>query len=277
MKRYFFFLVALLAIATNSQAQTIRIAVDALPPSLGNPFRSSLAPTVYSTAAVFDTLTRFDSQAVLQPALAVRWENIDPLTWRFHLRPGVVFSNGAPFTADAVVNAVEYLVSDAANREGMKRELTVLKAARAINDLTVEIVSTEPVPFFPRYVTALPLVEPTLWRTLGRDGFALKPVGTGPFKVDKIAANRWELSVSATSWRKPKLARVEILALPDTAARSQALEAAGGGPRQHRRHRGGRRTREHLFGLLGLRLEFHYHTRRTVHRRARTARPEPGS
>lgn len=225
MRNYFFAIAALAAVVTPAHAQIARIVVDALPPSQGNPFRTSLAPTIYVTAAVFDSLTRFDADAVLQPALAIKWENIDPLTWRFHLRPGVTFSNGAPFTSDAVLNAVAYLVSDESAREGMKRELTILKSARAVDDLTVDIVTTEPVPLFPRYVTSMPLVEPTLWRKLGRDEFALQPVGTGPFKVDKITPNRWTLSKSATSWRQAKIDGVDIRALPDTASRVQALEA----------------------------------------------------
>jgi peptide/nickel transport system substrate-binding protein len=207
-------------------AATLRVAVDVLPPSMGNPFRSSLAPTVYATGAIFDALTKFDAEAALQPALAIKWQNIDPLTWRFHLRPDVTFSNGAPFTAEAVVNAVDYLVNGAsASLEGLKRELNILKTARAVDALTVDIVTTEPVPLFPRYASALMIPEPGQWRSLGRDGFARQPVGTGPFKADALTTNRWRLSAFANSWRRPKIDALEILMLPDTASRVQALEA----------------------------------------------------
>jgi peptide/nickel transport system substrate-binding protein len=213
------------ALTSLASAQTVRIAVDSLPPSHGNPFRTSLAPTIYITAAIFDTLTRFDKSAKLQPSLAVKWENVNPTTWRFHLRPSVVFSNGAPFTSDAVVNAVAYIASNEAAREGLKRELAVLKSAYAVDDLTVDIVTNEPVPLLPRHVSSMPMVEPNLWRKLGRDEYAKRPIGTGPFKVERMAANRWIMSRSPTTWRPGKLDRVEILALPDTAARAQALEA----------------------------------------------------
>lgn len=215
----------LLAAAPAAQGQVARIALDTLPLSQGNPFRTSLSPTVYSTAGVFDTLTRFDEGARLQPSLAERWQNVDALTWRFHLRRGVTFSNGAPFTADAVVTAVAYLTSDEAAREGLKRELSILKSARAVDDFTVDLVTTEPVPLLPRYVAALALPEPGAWRKLGRDGFARQPVGTGPFKVDRIAQNSWRLSKYAAAWRPARIDGVELLMLPDTAARVQALEA----------------------------------------------------
>jgi peptide/nickel transport system substrate-binding protein len=43
----------------------------------------------------------------LIPALATSWESIDPNTWRFHLRKGVNFSDGTPFTADDVAYSIE--------------------------------------------------------------------------------------------------------------------------------------------------------------------------
>ena len=41
------------------------------------------------------------------PALAERWEIVEPTRWRFHLRKGVKFHNGEPFTADDVVFSLE--------------------------------------------------------------------------------------------------------------------------------------------------------------------------
>ena len=225
MKKSFTFCIALMALTTAAAAQTARIGVEALPPSFGSPFRTSLAPSIYSTAAVYDALTRFDDDVVLQPALAIKWESINPLTWRFHLRPGVTFSNGAPLTSDAVVNAIEYLTLPEAAREGLTREITILKSAKAVDALTVDIVTTEPVPLFPRIATALALPEPNAWRTLGREVFVKQPVGTGPFKVDAITENKWKLSKFDASWRPAKIKNLEILLLPDTTSRVQALEA----------------------------------------------------
>ncbi|MDX2223458.1 MAG: ABC transporter substrate-binding protein, partial [Rhodospirillaceae bacterium] len=51
------------------------------------------------------------------------------------------------------------------------------------------------------------------------------PVGTGPFKVDAMAANRWRLSAHAGSWRPPQVDKLELLVLPDASSRVQALEA----------------------------------------------------
>src|ERR1700761_6093161 len=38
---------------------------------------------------LYDPLVTIDPDFAIQPALAERWEQVDPLTWRFHLRRGV--------------------------------------------------------------------------------------------------------------------------------------------------------------------------------------------
>src|ERR1700761_9618583 len=43
---------------------------------------------------VYDPLLTLDASFAPQPAFADRWEQIDPVTWRFHLRRGVAFQNG---------------------------------------------------------------------------------------------------------------------------------------------------------------------------------------
>ena len=55
------------------------------------------------TQNIYDPLVRRDKNLKVEPALAERWEQPDPLTWRFHLRRGVKFHGGEPFTADDVV------------------------------------------------------------------------------------------------------------------------------------------------------------------------------
>ncbi|MBM3514690.1 MAG: ABC transporter substrate-binding protein, partial [Alphaproteobacteria bacterium] len=214
-----------LTASVAAEPATARVALEMLPRAFANPHTTSLSPTVFSIAAVYDGLTRFNDDGALQPALAQGWERIDPVTWRFRLRPGVTFSNSAPLTSDAFVTAVGYLASDEAARENLPREVPYLKSARAVDALTVEIVTTEPVAAFPRHASAVMAAEPGAWRTLGRDGFARAPVGTGPFKVESMEVNRWSLAAVPSSWRAPRVERLEFVALPDATARAQALAA----------------------------------------------------
>ncbi len=217
-------LLAVLMAMAPAGATTLRVGATALPPSLGNPYRNTGIPHIFTWSAIFDGLTRIDATGQLQPWLATSWAQIDSATWRLTLRPGVTFSNGAPFTADAVVNAVTFLTSPEATREQVARELG-LKSARRIDDLTVEITTLQPSPFLPRALPLLHMVEPDSWRRLGAEGFARAPVGTGPFKVTQMAANRWELAAVPTSWRAPKVDRLVFTVAGDATIRAQAVLA----------------------------------------------------
>jgi peptide/nickel transport system substrate-binding protein len=166
---------------------------------------------------------RLKSDGSLEPGLALSAERKGPLAWRFALRPGVKFSNGKSFNADAVVAAVNYLVSPESTPDFVRNELPTMTGAKRIDDLTVEIYTAEPEPIFPRHTVGLLIVEPNAWKTLGREGFAKSPVGTGPFKVDTWETGKVRLSAFEGSWRAPKAARLELVEIPNRVSRVQAI------------------------------------------------------
>src|SRR5580698_8785519 len=52
---------------------------------------------------VYEALVMRDRALNLIPGLALEWANVEPTVWRFKLRPGVKFQDGAPFSADDVI------------------------------------------------------------------------------------------------------------------------------------------------------------------------------
>lgn len=204
---------------------TLRIAATTIPPSQFNPFRYTGLPAAYTWSAVFDGLTAFDEKGELIAHLATSWQSTGPLTWIFKLRDDVRFSNGAPFTADAVVGVVDFLTSDAALAEGVARMMSFLKSARAIDAHTVEISTKVPTPLLPRFMTQLYALEPATLKKLGIAEFGRAPVATGPFMVEDIAAERIRLKAFTGSWRAPKVDRLEIRALADQPTRAVAVQA----------------------------------------------------
>ena len=62
---------------------------------------------------VYDTLVEPDANLEMRPALAESWDvTPDQLTWTFHLRRGVTFHDGSPFTADDVVYSYRRIIDE---------------------------------------------------------------------------------------------------------------------------------------------------------------------
>lgn len=213
-----------LGFAVSAFAQDVlRIGTTALPPTMGNPYRNTGTPHIFTWSATFDGLTRIDREGVLKPWLATSWETTDDLTWVIKLRDDVTFSNGVPFTADAVVNVVEFLLSDSAVREAVAREFSLVRSAVALGPHSVELKTHVPTPHLPRLLPLLYMVEPGQWNRLGPDGFARKPIGTGPYHPTEFGATRILYDAVPTSWRKPHIQKMEKIAAPEAYARTQAV------------------------------------------------------
>jgi peptide/nickel transport system substrate-binding protein len=211
--------------APQTKEDLLRIGTTTMPPSVGNPFRNTGTPHIFTWSSLFDGLTRIDEAGKVQPWLAVGWKNVDALTWRITLRPRVTFSNGEDLTADAVINVVEYLRSPAALREAVGRELGFIESARKVDELTIDIITNVPTPHLPRALPLMYMVPPKYWQAAGPEEFARKPHATGPFKLDEPNINGWKMSAFAASWRKPKIDKLEWVVAPEASARVQAVLA----------------------------------------------------
>ena len=205
------------------KSQTIRMAVNSLPPGKGNPFSALGTPSIYVWSAIFDTLTFVDDTGTAKPALAVKWQNLDPKTWRFTLRSGVKFSNGEDFGPDAVLAGFNYIKSGKAGRSPIVREMGGVASAKAVGDNQIEFTTKRPDPIFPNRIASLKVVAPEHWKAKGPKGYALEPVGTGPFKVTKWGGNKVTLTAFEGSWRAPKAGKLTVIELPERATRVQAL------------------------------------------------------
>lgn len=84
---------------------------------------------------LFEPLVRYDIELKIEPALAESWEIVDATTWRFHLRRGVTFHNGNPFTADDVVASILRAVDPSSP---VKSNLPGVNEAKKVDDFTVD-------------------------------------------------------------------------------------------------------------------------------------------
>jgi peptide/nickel transport system substrate-binding protein len=148
---------------------------------------------------VFSGLTRFNSRGEVEPDLAKNWEiSLDGLTYVFHLRPGVRWHDGTPFTADDVLLTVDLLQDPdypgPPDIGALWRTVRVEKE----DDYTVRFILSEPFAPFLQYTTVgiLPahLLEGVRAADLPGLDFNLTPVGTGPFQVEEVEAEEGEVT-----------------------------------------------------------------------------------
>ncbi|MFK4812305.1 ABC transporter substrate-binding protein [Devosia sp. ZW T5_3] len=157
------------------------------------------------------------------PDLAESWENPDPQTFIFKLRPDLKFSDGSPLTADDVVFTYTTLIDPDFNAPA-RALYTPITAVEAVDPLTVKFTLSAPYAPLLSYldvgIVPKALVE-------GGADLALNPVGAGPMKL--VSWNRGSeitLEANANYWRgAPKIENVTIKIIGDNSARAQAFEA----------------------------------------------------
>ncbi|SQF98689.1 extracellular solute-binding protein [Paucimonas lemoignei] len=237
---------------------TLRIAMTAadIPLTHGQPDQG-YEGNRFTGITMFDSLVEWDlsqadKAAGLVPGLATEWA-VDPddhTKWVFKLRPGVKFHDGSAFNADSVVWNVNKVLDKQAphyapGQIGMTvSRMPTLRSARKIDDLTVELTTSEPDAVLPYNLTNLFMASPTAWQKdftavpaavtdpaerskQAWTAFASHSVGTGPFKMDRMVP-RQELVLDKNPdyWdpkRVPKVDHVVLIPLPEANARTAAL------------------------------------------------------
>ena len=180
-----------LALAQGAGAITIVLPEE--PPSL-EPCESkhSSIGRVLIRNVTESLLTLNPETGELQPLLATEWEQIDDLTWRFTLREGVTFSDGAVFDAEAVGAALDRLQRTDITCNTMQQTLGGISLeANIVSPNVVDIVTNEPVPILPTMLTVVQMSSPNM----ELEGASRTPVGTGPYTMDNWQAGS-SISVS---------------------------------------------------------------------------------
>jgi len=227
-----------------------------IPRTLGQPDQG-FEGNRFTGIPIYDSLTQWDlskanGASVLIPGVATEWkvDDADKTKWVFRLRPGVKFHDGSSFNADAVVWNVHKVLDKAAphfdpSQVGVTASrMPTLRIARKIDDMTVELTTSEPDSFLPINLTNLFMASPAHWEAKLKAvpasvtdpperskqawaAFAADPSGSGPFRVTRfVSRERLELAKFPEYWdekRRPKIDKVVLLPLPEANARTAAL------------------------------------------------------
>ena len=128
---------------------------------------------------VFSTLYTFDENLTLTPCLAQQSEQVSDREWVFTLRDDAKFHDGSAITAADVV----FSVGRAMTGELADQSLLVIEQMEAVDDITLRIVTTEPVANLPSLFvrTSTSVMSEKAMATPSYD--VNKPVGSGAFQV----------------------------------------------------------------------------------------------
>lgn len=144
-------------------------------------------------SSFYDGLVSLTPDLRPQPALASSWRQISPTRWRFTLRAGVRFHDGAPLGAadveDSFRRGTEHPDS------AIRHYLAGIRSVRALDPGTVEIETAGPMPDLLNrlaFVLVVRTGEPTARSS--------QLVGTGPYRFVEQGSDQSILARSTRSW-----------------------------------------------------------------------------
>ncbi len=174
---------------------------------------------------VVETMTEINpTSGEITPRLATTWEQVDDLTWRFSLRDGIAFHDGAPFNAEAVIYAIERTMDETLDCEVRTKFFgNIALSPTAVDDLTIDIKTDSPVPILPTMMGTFPIMSPnTPNGEPTRD-----PVGTGPYIFDNWApGENITLVRNADYWgEQPAVEKATYVWRSESAVRAAMISA----------------------------------------------------
>ena len=195
--------------------------------------------------AVFDTLVTIAPDGALGPGLADSWSSPDDRTLELKLHPGVTFQDGEPFDATAVrfslyrvadidpTTSKPYPVGDSRRlNSAFASNFGSLASVEVVDSLTVKVHLNAPDSGLLGNLGTLQIVPPQYYAQVGDAGFALRPIGTGPFKfVEWVKDDHITLEANPDYWNSPRgkalVAKVIFRPIPDVATRISELATGG--------------------------------------------------
>ena len=156
---------------------TVNFLIESMPTNL-DPRIGNDAQSQHLDGLIYDGLVQLDPQMNIVPDLAERWEMPDSRTYVFHLRHGVNFHDGRPFTSADVKYTFDSLLSGEVT--SVKRgTFPMLESVDTPDPYTVAFHLNEPYSSFVWNLTtmAMGIVPAGAGHTPTND-----PIGTGPFR-----------------------------------------------------------------------------------------------
>ncbi|MEQ1516320.1 MAG: ABC transporter substrate-binding protein [Usitatibacteraceae bacterium] len=167
-----------------SSAQTLNMGTK-LELNTLDPHFFSAFPTGSSHELIYERLAILDEKLVPRPQLAASWKNLDDLTWEIKLRNGVVFHNGAPFTADDVIFTWERVPNVPNSPNSFSQFTRGVEKIVKIDDHTIQMKTAAPSPMLPNDLANVLIVSASAAKGMSTQDFnsGKAAIGTGQYKL----------------------------------------------------------------------------------------------
>ena len=202
---------ALSIMSLSANANTLRWAAAGDSLTL-DPHAQNEGPTHTLAHQMYEGLLHRDMSGQIIPSLATDWAvTDDPNVWRFNLRQGVKFHDGADFNADDAVFSLNRAMRPTS---AMKELLSSVSEVRKVDDHTIDIVTSGPNPLLPANLTNLFMMDEDWTKSNGSeepqdvanggDNHAARNTnGTGAFMlVSRVVDEKTVLKANENYWGK---------------------------------------------------------------------------
>lgn len=187
-------------VASVASAQSVVVGIDS-PPRTMEPNGSGTDANLSIISNMFEGLLQRDAVGNLHPALATKYERIDSVTWRFHLRKGVKFHNGNDFD----IEDVKFSLARVADPEisQMVNFGSLIKSVDAVDGdpWVIDITTKEPVPFFIQNLHQIFMMDKESTESRDPGEIGQSPIGTGAYRfVEWVKGSHLKLEANADYW-----------------------------------------------------------------------------
>ncbi len=220
--------------ATNAPTFTIGITneVDSF-----NPFNGIEAESFEAWSLMYDYMISWsDKDMSPQPGLAKSWDTSeDGLTWTFHIRDGVTWSDGVPLTAADIAYTYNRILDGGPESATWGSYLTSVDTVTAPNDTTVVLKLAKPNAVLP--LLPMPIIPEHIWKDVSEDdvkSYSNEPadgqpiIGSGPFQLveGKAGGSTYRFVRNENYWGgEPKIGEVDMQVYRSEDTLVQALKA----------------------------------------------------
>ncbi len=217
--------------AKNIDPATLRFHLSTDPITL-NPV---LAEDAYSSAVagrIYESLIDRDPKTLQWRGLLAESYEIAPdmLTYTFHLRHGVTFHDGEPFTASDVLYTYHKIMDKSTPNPQMKVYFNDVKSISAPDDYTIVFKMKRPYFLSLEHLGSFAIIPEHIFSKtenfVNNEHNMREPVGTGPYRLEKwITRQKVTLVRYENYWGlKPEITRLEYKIVEENAVAFQSLK-----------------------------------------------------